>query len=176
MSAPVGCADVLSRIARGEPLDAAGERHRAACATCEAVADDLAHVARAVAALPSPEPPPGLDARVLHAAAPLLATNARAAAAEARAQASPHGMLDGRRLARALVPAIVLFPLLVVVDVWLLRLVHETLAGVLPRVLSTWVVLSYAALLAALGCLVFGAIPLLVERQGAPLAWKEEHV
>lgn len=172
MSAPGDCADLLARVARGEPLDAAGERHRATCAACAALAGDLARVARAVAALPPPEPSPGLDARVLRAASPLLAANARAAAAQAHAR----GTLDGRRLARALVPAILLFPLLVVVDVWLLRLVHEGLAGVLPRALSTWVVLSYAALLAALGCLVFGAIPLLVERQGAPLAWKEEHV
>jgi hypothetical protein len=174
VSGPGDCADVLARIARGERLDAAGEHHRAACAACAALAEDLARVAGAVTASP-PEPPPRLDARVLRAAAPLLARNAQAAEA-AQAQLQVRGTLDGRRLARALVPAIALFPLLVVVDVWLLRLVHETLAGVLPRVLSTWVVLSYAALLAALGCLVFGAIPLLVERQGAPFAWKEEHV
>ena len=52
----------------------------------------------------------------------------------------------------------------------------RTLAGFLPRAFSTWLVLSYAALLAALGCLVFGAIPLLVERQAPLLVWKEEHV
>lgn len=165
------CAAVLTNLARGERLDEAGERHRASCADCASLVDGLAAVARRVASLPAVEPPPDLDTRVLLAAAPLLARNARVAAA-----AQPAFVVDGRRLARALVPAILLFPLLVVADVWLLRLVHETLAAFLPRAFSTWLVLSYAALLAALGCLVFGAIPLLVERQAPLLLWKEDHV
>lgn len=173
MSATADCAAVLAALARGEPLDAACEAHRASCAECAALADGLADVGRAVGALSPVEPPPDLDARVLLAAAPLLAENARAAAV---ARTRSLGAFDGRRLAHALLPAILVFPLLVVADAWLLRFVHETLAGFLPRALSTWFVLSYAALLAALGCLVFGAIPLLVERQAPLLVWKEDHV
>lgn len=169
MKRAADCAAVRSVLARGEPLDEPGRLHWAACAECVGLAEGLAAVARAAAALPPAKPPADLDGRVLSAAAPLLAANARAAAVGTRSR-------DGHRLARALVPAILLFPLLVVADVWLLRLAHEALAGVLPRVLSTWVVLSYAALLAALGCLVFGAIPLLVERQATLPVWKEEHV
>lgn len=166
-----GCATVLAILARGERLDEEGERHRASCADCASLADALTAVGRGVASLPVVEPAPDLDVRVLLAAAPLLAENARVAAATRGAL-----VFDGHRLARALVPAILLFPLLVVADVWLLRFVHETLAGFLPRAFSTWFVLSYAALLAALGCLGFGAIPLLVERQAPLLVWKEEHV
>lgn len=179
------CATVLAALARGDVLDAAGEQHRATCAGCAAAAPGLAGVARRIAAAPPPAPPPDLDAAVLRAAAPLLAENARAAgASELASPVAPtlaqrvHGRaaaLDGRRLAAALVPAILLFPLLVAADVWLLRAVHGALATVLPYGLTTYLVLSYAALLAALVCLTFGAIPLLVERQAAPLAWKEEH-
>lgn len=169
MSREVDCTDLLAALAGGRTLDAALARHRASCGECAAVADGLAALARGVAALPEVAPPPDLDDRVLRAAAPLLGEHARTAAGASR-------VLDGRRLARALLPAIVLFPLLVVVDVWLLRHVHQTLSAVLPSVLSTWLVLSYAALLAALGCLVFGAIPLLVERQAPLLGWKEGHV
>jgi hypothetical protein len=197
---PSDCTTVLTTLARGDSLDAAGARHCAACTECASAADALAAVAAGVGALPDVAPSPELDARVLRAAAPLLAANARAADALLAADAAPllaadasatplrtanaravsaagrAFALDGRRLARALLPAILLFPLLVVADVWLLRFVHETLAGFLPRAFSTWLVLSYAALLSALGCLVFGAIPLLVERQAPLLVWKEEHV
>ncbi len=173
MSAAIDCAAVLTALARGERLDAAGEVHRASCAECAVLADGLAAVGRAVATWPPAEPPSDLDERVLLAAAPLLAENARAAAV---VRTRSLGAFDGGRLAHALVPAILLFPLLVVADAWLLRFVHETLAAFLPRALSTWFVLSYAALLAAFGCLVFGAIPLLVERQAPLLVWKEDHV
>lgn len=171
MSAGVDCVDVMATLARGRALDGTRARHRESCRDCAAVADGLAAVARAVATEPPVLPPPGLEDRVLRAAAPLLAGHARTAASS-RSGATP----AGRPLARALVPAILLFPLLVVVDVWLLRAVHQTLAVVLPSALSTWLVLSYAALLAAFGCFVFGAIPLLVERQAPLLGWKEEHV
>jgi hypothetical protein len=189
VSAGVDCAAVLAALARGDALDAAGMDHRASCAGCAALADDVVALGRAFAALPPATPPADLEARLLAAASPLLAANAQAAAAErARAAAAapaPAAAVEEAwvatpwgegRLARALVPAILLFPLLVVADVWLLRLVHETLAAILPRPLTTYLVLSYATLLAALGCLVFGAIPLLVERQAALLVWKEEHV
>lgn len=169
----VDCTDVLTALARGRELDEALERHRSSCADCATLAAGMAAVARGIAALRPPSPPADLDERVLRAAAPLLAEHARTLAGSvARGVAA----VDGRRLVRALVPAILLFPVLVVADVWLLRLLHQTLATILPGALTTWLVLSYAALLAALGCFVFGAIPLLVERQAPLLGWKEEHV
>ena len=187
MSTSVDCAVVLATLARGAALDAAGEQHRASCVACSAIATDVAALGRRLAALPPVTPSPDLAERVLHAAAPLLAANVLAAAERAETTAAhAHAATvaearralprDGRRLARALVPAILLFPLLVVADLWLLRAVHETLAEVLPRPLTTYLVLSYATVLAALGCFVFGAIPLLVDRQAPLLVWKEEHV
>jgi hypothetical protein len=171
----VDCPDVLTALARGLELDAALERHRASCADCAMQSAGIGAVARAIAALPAVSPPPDIDERVLRAAASLLADNARAAA-PLLAEHARVATLDGRSLVRALVPAVLLFPLLVVADVWLLRMLHQTLAAILPGALTTWLVLSYAALLAALGCFVFGAIPLLVERQAPLLGWKEEHV
>jgi len=163
------CDTILAAVLRGSVLDDAERSHAAGCPRCGALAPGLATLATDLRAA-EPAPPAGLGARVLLAAQPLLDGHARAAQ---RARAVPH--LDGRRLATALLPAILLFPLLVLVDVALLRSVHEWLATLLPQSLSTYLVASYAALLAALVCLTFGAIPLIVQRQGLA-SWKEGHV
>jgi hypothetical protein len=163
------CDQLLAAVLRGDPLADAERAHVDGCPRCGALAPDLALLApdRRVGA---PAPPSALTARVLLAAQPLLDGHARTAQ---RARATLQ--LDGRQLATALLPAILLFPLIVLADVVLLRSVHGVLATLLPATLTTYLVASYATLLAALVCLTFGAIPLIVQRQGTA-SWKEGHV
>lgn len=163
---------LLARLRGGEPAEDE-LRHGATCTSCAALAPALSDVARTLGAVDDVEPAPGLTGRVLLAASPLLAANARAVRER---QAGPIGRrLDGRRLARALLPAVLLFPVLVLADLVLLRTLHGALASLLPQAISTYLVASYAVLLAALVCFTFGAIPLLVQRQGGG-SWKEGHV
>jgi hypothetical protein len=168
----IDCDDILVALLRGTALDGEAARHRATCARCTDLAPHLARVAGTLAAAAA-EPPVGLTARIVATAAPLLAANARTLRSPAVASIRP--AFDGARLATALLPAVLLFPLLVIVDVALLRALHDALASVLPASLTTYLVLSYGALLGALVCFTFGAIPLLVQRQ-APVVWKEGHV
>jgi len=175
------CERFLRAALHGDALDAGALAHRATCADCAALPASLSDLARTLAASPVVEPPSNLSARVLAAASPALLDNARAAHVQRIAAPAPR--LDGRRLASALLPAVLLFPLVVAVDVLLLRALHDALASLLPQGITTYLVASYAALLAALVCLTFGAIPLLVQRQEALLvqrqgaaSWKEGHV
>jgi len=170
------CDDLLLAVLRGDELDAQARAHRASCGRCAALAPAMPGVGRALAAGGEVAPPPDLAARVLSAASPLLADHARAARGAAVARAPiPRDALDGRRLAVALLPAVLLFPLLVVADLALLRALHGALGTLLPHGVTTYLVASYAALLAALVCVTFASIPLLVQRQGATV-WKERHV
>ncbi|HEY8517820.1 MAG TPA: hypothetical protein VIS07_20105 [Candidatus Binatia bacterium] len=163
------CEAILLALVRGEALPDEESAHVATCARCAPLAEGLAAVAPEVAAARAPvAPPPGLAERVLRAASPLLAENARLARSAA-------ARLDVRRLAAALAPAMLAFPLLVLLDVWVLRAAHALLSELLPGPLGTYLVASYAVLLAALAALTFGAIPLLVQRQ-AHAFWKESHV
>lgn len=132
--------------------------HLAGCAGCRAHAASLAGVARLLAASPAPNPPAGLGAAVLHAAAPLLARHARRAAAW--------------RFVCALAAALIPLPLIVLLDVTLLTAAYHTLNLVLPHRLSLYLVFNHAVLLALLLALTYGSIPLLAARQGRP--WAEE--
>jgi hypothetical protein len=167
------CDDFLLAALRGAATSDAARGHRASCGRCAGLAPALPEVERTLRALDDAAPPPDLAARVLAAAAPLLVANAQAERGQRATAATAR--FDGVRLATALVPAVLLFPLLVLADVLLLRLLHGLLATLLPQPVTTYLVASYAALLAALVCLTFGAIPLLVQRQGAA-PWKEGHV
>lgn len=144
------CEDVRERRVRGlaTPDDAA---HVDACATCGAEREPLAALATAFAAHRTSPPSPALEARVLHAAAPILAARRRHAARWSVAAA----------VAAAFLP----LPLIVVVDVWALQLIYDGLSRLLPPALSFYLVMNYAAVLALLGTLTYGAIPLLAERQ-----------
>ncbi|MEW6270682.1 MAG: hypothetical protein AB1689_15475 [Thermodesulfobacteriota bacterium] len=165
------CEAILIALLRGEPPSDEESAHVGRCARCAPLAPGLRAAALALAPAVAPvEPPPGLTERVLRAATPLLVEGAHAARRAAGA-----ATFDGRRLAAALAPAVLAFPLLVLFDVLLLRAAHALLAELLPAPLTTYLVASYAALLAALACLTFGAIPLLVQRQ-AYAPWKEGHV
>jgi hypothetical protein len=55
------------------------------------------------------------------------------------------------------------------IDVWALGTIYAWLARLLPPALSLYLVVNYAAVLALLGALTYGAIPLLAERQARGL-------
>ena len=146
----VACDDVRARRLDGRPgtEDAA---HVAACPACAAQADALAALAAAFAADRVAPPVPAGEARILRAAAPILASRRRHAAR--------------RSVAAAVAAALVPLPLILMVDVWALQMIYGGLSRLLPPALSFYLVVNYAAVLALLGTLTYGAIPLLAERQ-----------
>ena len=145
------CDDVLSQLLLGRALDADAAAHVSVCPRCAA---EERHVRRVAALLASDEVPvasPGLSARVLGAAAPLLAHQARRAA--------------WRTLAPALAAALVPLPLILFLDFHLVRTAYGVLNALLPGALSFYVVFNYAATLALLLALTYGMIPIVAERQ-----------
>jgi hypothetical protein len=145
-----GCDDVRTRQLLGEP-DLADDAHRESCAACRADGAALASIGAAFAAHRVAGPGPELGARVHAAAAPLLASRRRYAARWSLVVA----------VAAALVP----LPLIVMVDWWALQAIYGGLTRLFPATLSFYLVVNYAAVLALLGALTYGAIPLLAERQ-----------
>jgi hypothetical protein len=148
------CDEVRERrlLGGGTAADAA---HVASCAVCGAETARIDGVTAAFAADRVSPPSPLLAARVLAAARPLLDARRRHAARRAVAAA----------VAAALIP----LPLIVLIDVWALGAIYGWLARVLPPALSLYLVINYAAVLALLGALTYGAIPLLAERQARGL-------
>ena len=153
------CERARTAVALGR-ADADDTRHLATCAACGADAAALRRVASALAAAAAPAAPAALAARVRTAAAPLLARHARAA--------------TWRAVARAVAAAIVPLPLVLAIDVYLLRAAYDALRAVLPMALSMYFIVNYTTLLAVLLTLAYGAIPLLAERQ-ARLRREERH-
>ena len=144
------CDDVRARRLLGRP-EAGDDAHVALCAACTASAPALARVREAFAAAAPPEPSPLLAARVRAAARPLLAARRRHA--------------ERRALAAAVVAALLPLPLIVLVDVWALQAIYGGLSHFLSPTVSFYLVANYAAVLALLGALTYGAIPFLAERQ-----------
>lgn len=144
------CDDVRLRrlLGRLEPGD---DAHAATCEACASETSVLERVRVAFAADAPPSPSPMLGPRVLAAARPVLATRRRHAAR--------------RALAAALAAALLPLPLIVLVDVWVLQAIYGGLMRFLPPTLSFYLVVNYAAVLALLGTLTYGAIPFLAERQ-----------
>ncbi len=153
------CDDVLAAVLLGGALDADARVHVRTCPRCSAETPLVQAVAARLATSAPAPPSPGLEAAVLHAAAPVLRQARRA-----------RWWAVGRALAAALVP----LPLVVLVDALLVRGLHAALDIVLPAGLSTYLVFNYAALLALLLSLTYAAVPLLVERQ-ARSRWMEPH-
>jgi len=148
------CDEVRARRVLGRAT-AADVAHAAGCDACRGEAAAVARVAAAFAADEVPAPGPALAARVLAAARPLLDAKRRHAAR--------------RALAAALAAALVPLPVILMIDVWALGTIYAWLTRVLPPALSLYLVVNYAALLALLGALTYGAIPLLAERQARGL-------
>jgi hypothetical protein len=155
-----GCDDILTALMLRAPLGAEAEAHVAGCSRCAAERVSVLRIADALAAGAAPEPPPALSLRVLAAAEPLLARNARLATWPA--------------VARALGAALLVLPVLLFVDWQLVRTIHQVLSAVLPGALSLYLVFNYAATLALLLALTYSAIPILAERQ-ARLRREEVH-
>ena len=148
------CDEVRERrlLGAGTPADAA---HAATCDACRAADAAMTRVGALFAADRLEAPAPALGARVLAAARPLLVAKRRHAARRAIAAA----------VAAALVP----LPLILLIDVWALGTIYGWLSRLLPPALSFYLVVNYAAVLALLGALTYGAIPLLAERQARGL-------
>lgn len=144
------CDDVLAARVLGAPLDEAARAHVADCPRCAVDEARARDVRLALARYEAPIPSPVLAARVLAAATPLLVRARRASAAH---------------LARTIAAALVPLPAIVVWNVVVLRAATRLLAAVLPPALGTYLVFSYATLLALLLAASYAAIPLLAERQ-----------
>ncbi len=145
------CNDILARALLHDTLDATAAAHVRDCARCREMEPVVRALRRSLAADAGVAPPAALQARVLRAAAPLLAHNAR--------RISWSAVL--RPVAAALVP----LPLVLLIDAYLVRTAHEVLQTLLPSALSTYLVFNYGALVALLLTLTYGAIPLLADRQ-----------
>jgi hypothetical protein len=155
----MNCDEILERVLLGESLDADGAAHVRGCTRCGAEEPVVRALAQALEAAPAP--PPGLHARVLSAAAPLLAQARRPAW---------HGLA-----ARALAAALLLLPFVVGIDALALRAVYRVLGEVLPSAVGTYLVASWVAALTLVLALTYAAVPLLAERQ-TRLGGREAHV
>lgn len=144
------CDDVRARrfLGRVAPGD---DAHVAACSECGAIAPELAALQAGFARHAVLPPAPELEDRIRADARPLLAARRRHAAR--------------RSLVAALAAALLPLPLILAVDLWALQAIYETLRRLLPEALSLYLVVNYAAVLALLGALTYGAIPVLAERQ-----------
>ena len=147
------CDAVLAARCTGTPLDPPARAHAAACPACQADDAALAAVASTLRADAPPPPSPVLAARVLHASAPLLARRARPA---------------WGAVGRGLVVALAALPVVLAIDVGLVRLVHALADALLPAPLGAVVTAQYAVLLALLLGLGYGAVPLIAAHQHHP--------
>jgi hypothetical protein len=148
------CDKIVEEIFLGRAVDDTAAAHVRRCERCsqeEPVMRALAHVLGADVA---PELPPGLTNRVLSAVAPVLAERAVAAREPYR-----------QSLVRALAVALLPLPVILLLDLYLVRAIHTVLSAVLPAALSTYLTFNYAALVVVLITLTYGSIPLLADRQ-----------
>ena len=151
----ISCDEALAARLLGG-ANATVAEHVAGCPRCAAAVDRVAAVQAAFARAPVPDPPPGLSARVHRAAVPLLAANARRA--------------THRLVGRALAAALLVLPLVVLVDVRVVQALYAALTAILPTALGAYVVASWAVTLTALLALTYAAIPIVAERQATALA------
>src|SRR5690348_2634852 len=130
------CDDTLTALLfRGAPgPDVAA--HLATCPRCRAERAAVEGLARTLAAAPVPAPPLGLTWRLLAAAEPLLARNARRAA--------------WPTFARALAVALLALPAILLLDFYLVRGTFALLTTILPAAVGAYLTFNYAATLALL--------------------------
>jgi hypothetical protein len=154
------CDQTLASLLFHRAVDRDAAAHLAACPRCRAEQAAVESLARRLGAAPVPAPPPALATRVLVAAEPLLLQNARRAA--------------WPTLARALAAALVPLPAILLLDFYLVRAAFGLLTAILPTALGAYIVFNYAATLALLLALTYGAIPIFVEQQ-VRLRRRESH-
>lgn len=130
------------------------DAHLAACPRCGADAPHVRQVTARLDTIPAPTAAPALGARVLRAAAPLLAANAHRLPAVA-----------WRRFAAAIAVAVLPLPFILFVGWESLSTVNRLLSAVLPARVSFYLVATHAAVLALLLAITYGAVPLLAAHQ-----------
>jgi len=174
--APLTCAEALVALALERPQAERGlERpqahgaamgaalnHLAGCPACQGQEERARTVARLLAQGEDtpPEPSAAGTQRVLAAAAPLLARHAERARAERR------------RVAWALVVALLPLPLIVFANVKLLFAAHVALSGLIDPRVSLYLVGCLGAAVALLLALSYLAVPFLARRLSrARLPW-----
>ena len=145
------CDETLTTLLLGGALDPDATAHLAACPRCRAERVAVEGLARVLAAAPVPGPPLGLRWRLLAAAEPLLARNARRAA--------------WPTFARALAVALLALPAILLLDFYLVRGTFALLTTILPTALGAYLTFNYAATLALMLALTYAAIPIFVEHQ-----------
>jgi hypothetical protein len=146
----VTCDDVLLHVMLHGDLPRGGDAHLATCVDCAGAVADARRVGAAFAADVVPAIPPGLSARVLRAAEPVLAAHRR--------------RVDWLRVAAAVAAALLPLPLILAVDWWIVTQLRVLLSTVLPDAVSLFLVGNYVALLALLLTLTYAAVPLLAGR------------
>jgi hypothetical protein len=149
-----GCDEIREALFLGGQLNADGTAHLRDCERCRQDAVALRVVAEALARDTSPESLPTLTPRVLAAAKPLLAEHARAA----RRLTSP-------QLLRAVTMALVLLPIVLLFDAYVLSGVYRVLSALVPAPVRTYLVFNLGAVVLLLITLTYAAVPLLAERQ-----------
>lgn len=146
----MSCDDVLTHVLLHGDVPPAAAAHLSTCADCAASVADVRRIAASLARDLVPPPSPGLSARVLLAAEPVLAARRRA--------------VDWRRIAVAIAAAILPLPLILAVDWWIVTQLRHLLSVVLPDAVSLFLVGNYVVLLALLLTLTYAAVPLLAGR------------
>jgi hypothetical protein len=152
----VTCDEIRAALLLGDD-DTTTEAHLRDCLACAEVANGLVVLSRDLSASAPEAPPPGLQNRVLVAAAPLLREQG---VALRRARA-----LDGLRLCAAPALALLLLPVVVYLDFWLVTALYGLLSLVLPAGLDLYLASTYAIFLAGLLALTYASLPLVMERQ-----------
>jgi hypothetical protein len=149
------CDDRLLALLLGGPLDAETRVHVSSCPRCGAEEPVIRALGRSLAHGTVPEPRAGLEARLLAATGPVLATHAGVARAP-----------DWPRVRRALAVALLPLPLILLIDLSVLSALHTGLRYLLPGVLSGYLVATWAATLTVMLAATYAAVPLLAHRAG----------
>jgi hypothetical protein len=153
----IPCDDIQARLLLGGTLDEPEVAHVRGCPRCRADEAVVRALASSFAVYIVPDPPAGLSARVLRAAAPALLANARRART-----------VDWPLVARAVGVALLPLPLILFLDLQVVRAVYALLSTVLPHGFGFYVVVNYAVLLAFLVASTYAAVPFVAARQARP--------
>jgi hypothetical protein len=144
----------VSRPDEREPLAAAGERrlteHAADCDECRPAPLPLAALARDLASYAVPLDVAALSRRVLAVLRPELARLA--------------SVWFWRRVSRVTLAALLPLPVILALDVYLLRLFYTWAIGLVPVAVATYLVVTYAATQILLFAATYAAIPLVLAR------------
>ena len=148
------CDEIRETLFLGGSLDDAAAAHLRECASCQEEARVIRALTLGLATGAVPDPPPGLTARLLEAARPLLAARGLAQRQQSR-----------RQLARAVIVALLPLPAILVLNAYAVYAAYAVLSAILPATLSAYLVFNYTALLVLLMTLTYGAVPLFADRQ-----------